>query len=212
MDREDMQNMWNDRYRESEMVFGHEANQLLVDVVAGFDRGSALDLGCGQGRNALWLAEQGFSVTGLDLSPVAIEQARARARELGLDTTFEAVDLLTWDPAGQEWDLVVLAYLHLPAEMRKTVHAAAQRAIAPGGRIVVLAHHLENLATGTSGPRHPDWLFTEEQLADDFSDLEIVRNEQVIRKGVHGDALDVVLVAVKGQSEDVIRPARDGGQ
>ena len=72
-----------------------------------FDRGTALDLGCGQGRNALWLAERGFTVTGLDLSPVAIEQARARAAELGLDATFESVDLLTWNPDGQEWDLVV---------------------------------------------------------------------------------------------------------
>ena len=200
MDGQAMQNMWNDRYRESETVFGHEANQLLVDVVESFDRGSALDLGCGQGRNALWLAEQGFAVTGLDLSPVAIEQAQVRASELGLDATFETVDLLTWDPAGKEWDLVVLAYLHLPADMRRTVHAAAQRAMAPGGRIVVLAHHLENLSTGTSGPRHPDWLFTEEQLADDFSGLEIVRNEQVVRKGVHGDALDVVHEAVKGEN------------
>jgi 2-polyprenyl-3-methyl-5-hydroxy-6-metoxy-1,4-benzoquinol methylase len=200
MDRQALQNMWNDRYRESGTVFGHEANQLLVDVVADIEPGTALDLGCGQGRNALWLAEHGFTVTGMDLSPVAIEQARAHAAERALDVTFEPVDLLTWDPAGRTWDLVVLAYIHLPADMRRTVHAAAQHAIAPGGMIVVLAHHLDNLATGTSGPRHPDWLFTEEQLADDFSDLEIVRNEQVVRKSVHGDALDVVLVAVKGKN------------
>ncbi len=192
-----MQEMWDERYRESETVFGHEANRLLVEIVSGFDRGSALDLGCGQGRNALWLAEQGFTVTGLDLSPVAIEQARSRAAELGLDVTFESVDLLTWDPAGREWDLVILAYIHLPADMRLTVHAAARRAVAPGGTIVVLAHHLDNLGTGTRGPRNPDWLFTEEQLAADFSELEIVRNERVVRKSVHGDALDVVLVAVK---------------
>ena len=138
-------------------------------------------------------------MTGLDLSPVAIEQARSRASELGLDVTFESVDLLTWDPSGSEWDLVILAYIHLPADMRQTVHAAAQRAVAPGGTIVVLAHHLDNLGTGTSGPRNPDWLFTEEQLAADFSDLEIIRNERVVRRSVHGDALDVVLVAVKGK-------------
>lgn len=192
-----MQDMWNNRYQESETVFGHEANQFLVEIVEDVDRGTALDLGCGQGRNALWLAESGFTVTGLDLSPVAIAQARARAAELGLDATFESVDLLTWEPDGQEWDLVVLAYIHLPEQMRRAVHAAAQRAVAPGGSIVVIAHHLDNLGGGTGGPQRPDWLFTEEQLADDFSGLDIVRNEQVVRTTDHGDALDVVCVAVK---------------
>ncbi|MGB5169620.1 MAG: class I SAM-dependent methyltransferase [Acidimicrobiia bacterium] len=197
MDREVMQDMWNDRYRESETVFGDEPNQFLVEIATKLDRGTALDLGCGQGRNALWLAERGFAVTGLDLSPVAIEQARARAAQLGLDATFESVDLLTWEPDGQEWDLVVLAYIHLPEQMRRAVHAAAQRAVAPGGSIVVIAHHLDNLGGGTGGPQRPDWLFTEEQLADDFSGLDIVRNEQVVRTTDHGDALDVVCVAVK---------------
>jgi SAM-dependent methyltransferase len=197
MDREVMQDMWNERYRESETVFGDEPNQFLVEIATKFDRGTALDLGCGQGRNALWLAERGFAVTGLDLSPVAIEQARARAAQLGLDATFESVDLLTWEPDGQEWDLVVLAYIHLPEQMRRAVHAAAQRAVAPVGSIVVIAHHLDNLGGGTGGPQRPDWLFTEEQLADDFSGLDIVRNEQVVRTTDHGDALDVVCVAVK---------------
>ena len=200
MDRDVMQDMWNNRYRESETVFGHEANQFLVEAVEQLEGGTALDLGCGQGRNALWLAERGFVVTGLDLSPVAIDQARARASELGLDATFESVDLLSWEPDGQEWDLVVLAYIHLPEQMRRAVHAAAQRAVAPGGRIVVVAHHLDNLGGGTGGPQRPDWLFTEEQLADDFSGLDIVRNERVVRSTDHGDALDVVCVAVKSSA------------
>ena len=81
--------------------------------------------------------------------------------------------------------------------MRRTVHSAAERAVAPGGTIVVIAHHLDNLGAGTGGPQRPDWLFTEEQLAGDFSALEIVRNERVVRSTDHGDALDVVCVAVK---------------
>jgi 2-polyprenyl-3-methyl-5-hydroxy-6-metoxy-1,4-benzoquinol methylase len=197
MDREVMQDMWNDRYRESETVFGHEANQFLVEVAADLEPGTALDLGCGQGRNALWLAELGFTVTGLDLSPVAIEQARANAAELAIDATFESVDLLTWDPHGQEWDLVLLAYIHLPEDLRQAVHSVAERAVAPGGRVVVIAHHLDNLTGGVGGPSRPDWLFTQEQLADDFSALDIVRNEGVVRRTEHGDALDLVCVATK---------------
>jgi 2-polyprenyl-3-methyl-5-hydroxy-6-metoxy-1,4-benzoquinol methylase len=197
MDREVMQDMWNDRYRESETVFGHEANQFLVEVAADLEPGTALDLGCGQGRNALWLAKLGFTVTGLDLSPVAIEQARARAAELGIDATFESVDLLTWDPHGQEWDLVLLAYIHVPEDLRRAVHAVAERAVAPGGRVVVIAHHLDNLTGGVGGPSRPDWLFTQEQLADDFSALDIVRNERVVRRAEYGEALDIVCVAAK---------------
>ena len=192
-----MQDMWNDRYRESETVFGHEANQFLVEVAADLEPGTALDLGCGQGRNALWLAKLGFTVTGLDLSPVAIEQARASAAELGLDATFESVDLLTWDPDGKEWDLVLLAYIHLPEDLRRAVHAVAERAVAPGGRVVVIAHHLDNLTGGVGGPSRSDWLFTQEQLADDFSALDIVRNERVVRHTEQGNALDVVCVAAK---------------
>ena len=191
-----MKSMWNDRYRERGAVFGSEPNRFLVEVVAGLVPGTALDLGCGQGRNALWLASRGFEVTGLDLSPVAIEQAREVAAEQGLDATFETVDLVTWKPDGQVWDLVLLAYIHLPEDMRKAVHAAAVSAVAPGGRIVVIAHHLDNLEAGSGGPSNPDWLFTETQLEDDFSSLDIVRNERVVRPTEQGDALDIVCVAL----------------
>ena len=188
--------MWNDRYRERGAVWGSEPNRFLVEVAADLERGTALDLGCGQGRNALWLARRGFTVTGFDLSPVAIEQARGIAADEGLDVRYDAVNLMEWEPDGQVWDLVLLAYIHLPEDMRRAVHAAAARAVSPGGRIVVIAHHLDNFESGTGGPSNPDWLFTEAQLEEDFSDFEIVRNERVVRPTEHGDALDVVCVAL----------------
>jgi 2-polyprenyl-3-methyl-5-hydroxy-6-metoxy-1,4-benzoquinol methylase len=197
MNPETMKHMWDDRYRERGTVWGSEPNRFLVEVASDLQPGTALDLGCGQGRNALWLAGLGFTVTGLDLSPVAVAQANETARERGLDATFEAVNLMEWNPDGAVWDLVVLAYIHLPEDMRKAVHATAESAVAPGGRVVVIAHHLDNLESGTGGPSNPDWLFTEAQLEDDFSDLTIVRNERVVRPTDHGDAIDVVCIAVK---------------
>ena len=196
MDPDTMQQMWDGRYRERGAVCGSEPSRFLLEVAADLDPGTALDLGCGQGRNALWLAGLGHTVTGLDLSPVAVAQATEIAAKLDIDARFEAVDLLTWDPGGRVWDLVLLANLHLPEKLRRTVHAAAVRAVAPGGRIVVIAHHLDNLGSGTGGPSNPDWLFTEAQLEADFSDLEIVRNERVVRPTEHGDAVDIVCVAV----------------
>ncbi len=192
-----MRSLWDARYEAKGALWGAEPNQFLAEVAEALNPGTALDLGCGQGRNSLWLASRGFAVTGLDISPVAIEQARAVAAELDIDASFESVDLTTWDPAGRVWDLVVLTYLHLSGERRPVVHGAAKRAVAPGGRLVVIAHHLDNFENGVGGPPVPELLFTEQQLADDFSDLEILRNEKVIRTTAEGDAIDLVFVAVR---------------
>jgi SAM-dependent methyltransferase len=195
MDMSDMQSLWDARYEEKGALWGAEPNQFLAEIADVLEPGTALDLGCGQGRNSFWLASRGFTVTGLDLSPVAIEQATAVAVEFEADVSFESVDLTTWDPAGRVWDLVVLTYLHLSEERRPVVHDAAKRAGAPGGRVVVIAHHLDNFENGVGGPPVPELLFTEQQLAGDFAELEILRNEKVIRMTEQGDAIDLVFVA-----------------
>ena len=196
MDPDTMRDMWDGRYRERGAVWGGEPNRFVVEVATDIEPGTALDLGCGQGRNALWLASLGFDVTGLDLSPVAVEQAGAGAEDRGVDATFGAATLVEGDPDGRGGDRVLLAYIHLPGELRKRGLATAGGAVAPGGRVIVIAHHLDNLGSGTGGPPNPDWLFTEAQLAGDFSSLDIVRNERVVRPTENGDALDVVCVAV----------------
>jgi SAM-dependent methyltransferase len=197
MDMNEMRSLWDARYEEKGALWGAEPNQFLAEIAEDLEPGTALDLGCGQGRNSFWLASRGFAVTGLDLSPVAIEQATAVAEELGIDVSFESVDLTTWDPDGRVWDLVVLTYLHLSGERRPVVHGAAKRAVAPGGRLIVIAHHLDNFENGVGGPPVPELLFTERQLADDFSDLEILRNEKVVRTTEEGDAIDLVFMAVR---------------
>jgi SAM-dependent methyltransferase len=195
MDMSDMQSLWDARYEAKGALWGAEPNQFLAEIADVMGPGTALDLGCGQGRNSFWLASRGFTVTGLDLSPVAIEQARAVAVEFDVDVSFESVDLTTWDPAGRVWDLVVLTYLHLSEKRRPVVHDAAKRAVAPGGRVVVIAHHLDNFENGVGGPPVPELLFTEQQLAGDFAELEILRNEKVIRTTELGEAIDLVFVA-----------------
>ncbi len=194
MNMSDMRSLWDARYEAKGALWGAEPNQFLAEIAEVLEPGTALDLGCGQGRNSLWLASRGFEVTGLDLSSIAIEQAKAVAAELDLDASFESVDLTTWDPAGRVWDLVVLTYLHLSHERRPVVHAAARRAVAPGGRLVVIAHHLDNFENGVGGPPVPELLFTEQQLAGDFSNLKILRNQKVIRTTDEGDAIDLVFV------------------
>lgn len=203
-DRSDIDVMraaWDERYSASGQLWGAEPNRFIAAVFANLPPGTLLDLGCGQGRNAVWLATEGFAVTGLDLSPIAIEQAKALAAEVGVDVAFDVADVATWMPEERSWDYVVLSYFQvLPAD-RERIHATATGALAPGGTVVVVGHHLENLESGIGGPQYPEVLLTEEMLREDFAVLEIERCETVLRSaekdGLSGDAIDVLMVAHK---------------
>jgi 2-polyprenyl-3-methyl-5-hydroxy-6-metoxy-1,4-benzoquinol methylase len=198
---EDRRDYWNERYTTQGLMWGIEANRFVAAELAGLAPRRVLDLGCGQGRNSIWLAEHGHRVTGVDVSDVAIAQARELARDAGVDVEFLARDLTEWVAPAGEYDLVVLSYLHLPEAMRRAVHASAVRALAPGGRLFLIAHHKDNLEHGIGGPQSLDHLYDEAELADDFAALDIVRNETVIRPaekdGLSGEAIDVMLVADK---------------
>src|SRR5205085_8196577 len=103
----------------------------------------ALDVGCGEGGDALWLAEHGWQVVGVDVSQVALDRAAARAGETGLAdrTTWEQRDLLRWSPPAATYDLVTACFIHLAAGDRQAVYAALADAVVPGGTFLVAAHH-----------------------------------------------------------------------
>lgn len=200
-DEHDQRAAWDARYAADDSLWGVEPNQFVIRHAGGLPPGRVLDLGCGQGRNAIWLAGRRHEVTAVDLSEVAIAQATRYAKQAGVDVEFIAADLTTYEPDPGAYDLVLLSYLQLPERERKAVHAAAQRALAPGGTLLLVAHHLDNLQHGVGGPPSPDVLFTEEDLAEDFGDLHIDVNDKVLRHvdldDVDGDAIDVLFVARK---------------
>ncbi len=138
-----------------------------MEVLAPLRPGHAVDLGAGEGRNALGLARAGWRVTGVDSSTVALERLAAHAAAEGL--TIEAVhgDLLEYLAAaaarGQRFDLVVLSYLHPPAAERAALLRAAAGAVAPGGYLFVVGHHRDSL--GVVGPPDAERLYGEEDLA-----------------------------------------------
>ena len=192
---------WNERYAERGTLWGADANQFVVRYLSDLPPGRVLDLASGQGRNALWLAARGHSVTAVDISDVAAQQAREVAAEAGVEVNFVTADLLSWEPDPAAFDLVLLSYLHVPAELRRAVHDKAIRAVAPGGVVFVIAHHFDNLDQGVGGPPDPDVLFTEDQLAGDFVDLDVEILERVLRHvetdEISGDAIDVAMLARK---------------
>ncbi len=171
---------WDKRYREKELVWSAGPNQFVVQEVEGLAVGRALDVACGEGRNAIWLQEQGWKVKAMDYSPVAIEKARTRSEELGLGIEWQVGDATT-DIAGQ-YDLILLAYLHLPREQTKKCLDLAANALAPKGTILIIGHDIRNIAEGVGGPQAPGILYGPEELSGLLPGLSVKRAETIERE------------------------------
>ncbi|SCG74596.1 class I SAM-dependent methyltransferase [Micromonospora inositola] len=194
---------WDTRYANAPgLVWSAEPNRFVVESVAGLTPGSALDLAAGEGRNAVWLAGQGWRVTAVDFSPVAVERGRELAARRGVPVEWRVADVTGYRPVPGSYDLVVISYLHLPAEDLARVLGAARNALRPGGRVVVVGHDRTNLGGGTGGPQDPAILLTPEAVVDGLAGLRIQRAETARRPVDTGDggtvdALDTVVVAAR---------------
>ena len=146
---------WDERYAGSDLVWGVEPNRFVVELTADLHPGTALDLACGEGRNASHLATHGWTVTAIDFSPVAVDRGQRLA---AVPITWVVGDVLTapLEPA----DLVLLSYVHLLPADRTALVARAAQAVAPGGALLVVAHDLRNLTDGVGGPQDPDLLWS----------------------------------------------------
>ena len=175
--------VWNRRYADRELVWTSEPNRFLVAEAAGLEAGQALDLACGEGRNAVWLAEQGWRMTGVDFSEVGLEKARALAAARGVQAEWVTADLRDYTPEPQAYDLVLVFYLQVPATERQPIVRAAADAVAPGGVFLLVAHDRRNLEHGHGGPQDPTVLYTASDVVGDLegTSLEIERAETVRR-------------------------------
>lgn len=160
---------WDERYSSSDKVWSGHVNAVLEAEAASLEPGRALDVGCGEGGDALWLARQGWEVLGVDVSQVAVERATQRAATVGLSdrAAFAQRDLLAWTPDAAAYDLVTAAFIHLDADQRARVYAGLAAAVAPGGSFLVMAHHGSD-AEVVPRPPYPDLFFTPEELLDDL--------------------------------------------
>jgi 2-polyprenyl-3-methyl-5-hydroxy-6-metoxy-1,4-benzoquinol methylase len=193
MERED----WNRRHGEAEApLFGVEPNRFLAAEVAGLAPGRALAVACGAGRNAVWLAGNGWTVTGVDFSDVALEHARRLADDRGVEVEWVQADVREWVPAAAAFDLVAILYLHVPVEERRVVHGLAAAAVAPGGTLLIVGHDRENLTSGTGGPQDALLLLDATEVTAELGALAIERAERVLRP-VEGerDAIDTLVRA-----------------
>jgi SAM-dependent methyltransferase len=188
---------WDDRYRSKPALWSGNANAVVMTETADLPPGQALDVGCGEGGDALWLAGRGWQVLGIDVSQVALERALGHADVAGPEisgrTAWEWRDLLSWTPPAASFDLVSVPFLHLPSALRVPVYAGLAAAVAAGGTFLVVAHHPSDLGV-VPRPPEPDLFFTEEDLAAELDDgWEVVTCESRSRAGIHPDGYDVTL-------------------
>ena len=174
---------WDARYGGDELVWTSVPNQFLVSEVAGLEPGRAVDLACGEGRNAVWLAEQGWHVTAVDFSPVGLAKGRRLAELRNVEVSWVESAVEEWTPPPECFDLVAVFYLQLPQPERSVALKMAASAVAPGGTLLVVAHDLDNLTRGFGGPPHAGVLYRVTDVTDvaDAAGLTVRRAEQVVR-------------------------------
>ncbi|HEY6533588.1 MAG TPA: class I SAM-dependent methyltransferase [Acidimicrobiales bacterium] len=163
---------WNARYDTDELIWKGDPNQFLPVELADLHPGRALDLACGEGRNAVWLARNGWTVTGVDFADIGLGKATALAAEHGAAVTWVSADVTSWEPTDA-FDLVVVFYLQLPADERRLALRTAIRALAPGGTFLLVCHDLLNIDEGVGGPQDPVVLTTAEAVVDDLAHVEL---------------------------------------
>jgi SAM-dependent methyltransferase len=190
---------WNRRYAEVESVWSLTPNRFLVAEAADLRPGRALDLACGEGRNAIWLAERGWLVTAVDYSDVAIEKARQRAAGERVAVDLHVQDLLAFEPDRRAYDLVLVLYVQIPAAERRQVLAMAAEALAPAGTLLLVGHDLLNATEGVGGPSDPSVLYTPDDIVAELPGLEIEKAERVLRDVEDADrpAIDALVRAVR---------------
>jgi SAM-dependent methyltransferase len=155
---------WDERYAAHEHVWSITPNQFVERECRDLPPGRALDIACGEGRNAAWLASLGWQVTGVDFSQVAIDKARASAPTV----EWICADVTTWRP-DSSYDLAVLAYLHVMADGRRAAVRMAYDALEPGGTFLLVGHDSTNLTEGTGGPQDGSVLMTADDILADLA-------------------------------------------
>ena len=169
------QEFWDERYGSAEAIWSGNPNPRLVEYAADLPPGTALDVGSGEGADAIWLASRGWQVTAIDISPVALDRAARQAAAAGPEIAdrirWQQADLASADPAAaplsgkQHFDLVSAQFMHLPRPVLRSVHQRLAGAVRPGGDLLIVGHHPSDLETSMGRPNLPDMFYTAAEIA-----------------------------------------------
>nr|WP_231368731.1 class I SAM-dependent methyltransferase [Frigoribacterium sp. CG_9.8] len=192
---------WDDRYSTAaasgEAVWSIEPNAWIEQVTSILPPGNAIDLAAGEGRNALWLASRGWSVTAVDFSAAGLAIGRQRAATLALDLNWVTADATTWVSLTPV-DLVVIAYLQLPAAELTAAISNAILSLNAGGTLALIGHDSTNLVHGVGGPKDVAMLYDLETVRLAAAGLDIAECRRYNRTTADGRvAIDTILLATK---------------
>ena len=208
--------MWDQRYADREYVWSVTANRFVEQHLGRLRPGTAIDLGAGECRNAVWLAERGWSVTAVDFSAVGLEKGRRLAEEHGVADRVDLVraDVTTWEPTGPV-DLVLLAYLQLPGDERRSVLRSSAGWVRPGGHAFVIAHDRANVTDGYGGPPSAEVCYDVEETAAGLAPLAIqvaaIEERRVDTPDGERVALDTLVMATAPDDEHTAGEETSGG-
>ena len=181
------QQRWETRYAAGGYLFGTEPNAFLKAQAHRLPAsGTALSVADGEGRNGVWLAEQGLDVLATDFSPIALAKASALAQQRGVKLRTEVADLLTWHWPQSAFDVIAAIFTHFAGAERDTFFAGLKSALKPGGLLLLQAYRPEQLGYRTGGPPEAERTYTRailEGAFGDFSELEIREHDSVISEG-----------------------------
>jgi len=183
---------WDARYAADPALWGELPNQFVRARVADAEPGRAVDLACGNGRNAVWLARRGWHVEAVDISAVAIEQGHRRAERAGVHVRWEVGDVLEWQPA-EPLDLVLAVYLHMEMPELIGLLARAVTWLAPGGRLLYIGHSRTNIERGVGGPSDPAVLAEIADPAGAVAGFRVLALQHLMRETDTGTAIDIML-------------------
>ncbi|MCW2780761.1 MAG: putative reductase [Marmoricola sp.] len=188
---------WDERYREKPLLWSGRPNAVLTQEVTELAPGRALDVGCGEGADSIWLAQRGWQVVGVDVSQVALERAADHAAKAGTAAliTWQQRDLLAWEPPSSTFDLVSAQFFHLMSINRSRVYGGLADAVAPGGTLLVVAHHPSDLDTTMARPRFHDMFFTADELAGELEpeEWEILTSEARPRTATDPEGREITI-------------------
>ena len=179
-------NKWDERYNRRDYVYGDQPNEFLVQVEGYIPMGNVLCLGEGEGRNAVFLASQGYEVTAVDASRVGLFKAEELAQRHGVSITTVVSDLAHYDIGVNAWQGIVSIFCHLEPSLRRRVHRACVQGLAPGGAMVLEAFSPQQLNNQTGGPKALDLLMSLRDLKEDFSGLVLKIAREIICDRVEG--------------------------